>query len=394
MGSVFDRKQHRDELRHLDTTPNRHNKRKISTTLPWRALSHSLHPRDREPCPERRASLPAQSRASRHLSRECAPAQTTESRAIQKPLTLYGGPRSVDNVLDPRFISGKDLRISDILSPRRQYAPMISSFMSKMAFYELMEFSVANSKKPYRNYGDLSATSKSGRKQTFSVVVSRQYLGPAASTIPTTVAHGSLAMFGSSAVSASAPAVMTAGVSSTDDMTKRKAGQIPRSPRVDTFSGILAMPSGTSLHVQKGPTLHRVETAPPTNLAVTLGTTETRHTLPGTTVTSTAAQRKRKSPSPENANAGVPHLHVPLSGSWPTCLGHYRPASEASRRPPQFEAVVNHRATSLALVSRACCFREGAELEQPQYVTMLLLIVGRSTLRSRLEMPYARPHLQ
>ncbi|KAI3542542.1 hypothetical protein CABS03_06390 [Colletotrichum abscissum] len=135
-------------------------------------------------------------------------------------------------------------------------------------------------------------------------------------------------------------------------------------------------------------------TAPPTNLAVTLGTTETRHTLPGTTVTSTAAQRKRKSPSPENANAGVPHLHVPLSGSWPTCLGHYRPASEASRRPPQFEAVVNHRATSLALVSRACCFREGAELEQPQYVTMLLLIVGRSTLRSRLEMPYARPHLQ
>ncbi|KAK1480018.1 hypothetical protein CCUS01_00573 [Colletotrichum cuscutae] len=150
----------------------------------------------------------------------------------------------------------------------------------------------------------------------------------------------------------------------------------------------------TSLHVQKGPTLHRVETAPPTNLAVTLGTTETRHALPGTTVTSTAAQRKRKSPSPENANAGVPHLHVPLSGSWPTCLGHYRPASEASRRPPQFEAVVNHRATSLALVSRACCFREGAELEQPQYVTMLLLIVGHSTLRSRLEMPYARPHLQ
>ncbi|UQC85109.1 uncharacterized protein CLUP02_10605 [Colletotrichum lupini] len=228
MGSVFDRKQHRDELRPLDTTPNRHNKRKISTTLPWRALSHSLHPRDREPWPERRASLPAQSRASRHLSRECAPAQTTESRAIQKPLTLYGGPRSVDNVLDPRFISGKDLRISDILSPRRQYAPMISSFMSRMAFYELMEFSVANSKKPYRNYGDLSATSKSGRKQTFSVVVSRQYLGPAASTIPTTVAHGSLAMFGSSAVSASAPAVMTAGVSSTDDMTKRLAYRLLR----------------------------------------------------------------------------------------------------------------------------------------------------------------------
>lgn len=59
------------------------------------------------------------------------------SRATQKPLTLYGGPRSVDDVLGPCFNSGKDLRISGILSPRRQYAPMISSFMSKMAFYEV-----------------------------------------------------------------------------------------------------------------------------------------------------------------------------------------------------------------------------------------------------------------
>ncbi|KAG7055121.1 hypothetical protein JMJ77_0007588 [Colletotrichum scovillei] len=66
--------------------------------------------------------------------------------------------------------------------------------------------------------------SKSGRKQTFSVVVSRQYLEPAASSIPTTVAHGSLAMFGSSAVSASAPAVMTAGVLQTDDMAKSEYG--------------------------------------------------------------------------------------------------------------------------------------------------------------------------
>ncbi|KAK1480019.1 hypothetical protein CCUS01_00574 [Colletotrichum cuscutae] len=77
MGSVFDRKQHRDELpQDLDYF--------AMTSLNLARRGAHLYPRKNAPLPRR-------------LKFDILPQR---SRAIQKPLTLYGGPRSVDNTCE------------------------------------------------------------------------------------------------------------------------------------------------------------------------------------------------------------------------------------------------------------------------------------------------------